>query len=55
MDGEQVLKRLNARHEKYEKAAAKKPAKSKPAVVKEKAAKKVVKKKATKQIDNNTK
>lgn len=55
MDGEQVLKRLNARHDKYEKAAAKKPVKSKPAVAKEKAAKKVVKKKATKQIDNNTK
>ena len=51
MDGEQVLKRLNARHEKYEKAATKKPAKAKPA--KEKA--KPVKKPASKKIANNAK
>lgn len=56
MDGEQVLKRLNARHEKYEKAAAKKPAKAKPANIKPaKEKEKSVKKPASKKVTNNTK
>ena len=51
MDGEQVLKRLNTRHEKYAKAAKVKPAvKSKPATPKAPA-----KKPASKKVKNNAK
>jgi hypothetical protein len=53
MDGEQVLKRLNTRHEKFAKAAKAKPAvkpKAKPATPKA-----PVKKPASKKVNNNTK